>query len=221
MGMGQPASTVPSVPAAGPPPAGEVARAHAEVLADRTLQFDLAMPPPPEPPPAWLKWLGDLLERIAKLGPVFEILFWVAVAAVGLLILFLIARSLFGFEFGWKRKPAPEGDTAWRPDQAKARVLLEDADALAAQGRYGEAAHMLLLRGVADIIERRPRLIGPSLTSRDIAALTELPDQARPAFGLIAELVERSLFGGRDLGQQDWSQARLAYERLIFAGVWK
>lgn len=220
-GMGQPATTVPSVSPVGAQPAETFARAHQEVLSERALQFTLSQPPPPKPPPEWLQWLGRFLDFLASKGAFFQWAFWIAVGLVALLILYLIARSVFGFQFGWRPRPRPDVDTAWRPDQAKARVLLEDADALAAAGRFAEAAHMLLLRGVSDIIERRPRLIGPSLTSRDIAALPELPDLARPAFGLIAQIVERSHFGGRELGHSEWSEARAAYERMIFAEAWR
>jgi hypothetical protein len=71
------------------------------------------------------------------------------------------------------------GGESWRPDAAVARVLLADADALAAKGRYAEAAHLLLRRSVQDIEGSRPRLVRPALTSRDIAAHPGLPDAAR------------------------------------------
>jgi hypothetical protein len=34
-------------------------------------------------------------------------------------------------------------------------------------------------------------------------------------------MVERSLFGGRTLEQQDWQVCRSAYEDFAFASAWK
>lgn len=220
--MAKTAASVTSVPPPGPVEPDAFQRAHDALLADRTLQLKLPIPkpdPPPKPPPEWLKGVGEFFNAM---GPVFSVVFWVLVIAGIALLVFFIVRALWGAELGWTRKAkSKEQPVDWRPDRERARVLLEDADALADQGRFDEAAHMLLLRGVADIIARRPKLIGPSLTSRDIAALPEIPDQARPAFAEIAELVERSWFGGRALSREGWLQARSAYERMIFAEAWR
>ena len=61
-------------------------------------------------------------------------------------------------------------------------------------GRYSEAAHLLLFRSIEDIDARRPDLVRPALTSRDIAALPRSPARPRRAFARIAMMVERSLF---------------------------
>jgi hypothetical protein len=217
-GMGQPTSSVQSVPTVGSSDPGALQRAHDALMADKTLQTVMPGIDPPKPPPDWLIAIGKALIAI---GPyIGYIIGFFVVVGLGLIV-FLIVRELWGTQLGWKKPDKDKaGVTDWRPDRDKARVLLEDADALAAQGRFDEAVHMLLLRGVADITARRPRLIGPALTSRDIAALPELPAAARPAFGLIAEIVERSYFGGRPVDQPGWLEARQAYEQLIFAGSW-
>ena len=189
------------------------------MMADKTLQHVLPGEPAPKPPPDWLK---PLLEALGALSGPITLLVWLAIGAGVCLVIFLIVRELYGVQLGWKggKDFKKTGATDWRPDREKARVLLLDADALAAEGRFDEAVHMLLLRGVADITARRPRLIGPALTSRDIAALPDLPEQARPAFALIAEIVERSFFGGRPVDEAGWLQAREAYEQLVFSGTW-
>ncbi|MBI1407106.1 MAG: DUF4129 domain-containing protein [Caulobacter sp.] len=215
--MGQLASTVQSVPTAGPDPAA-LERAHAAMLANKALQHTLPDAPKPKPPP---DWLIAFLDTLAAFGPVLQFLIWGLVIVGAALIIFLIVRELFGVQLGWKSGALTlNGQTDWRPDQEKARILLADADALAAEGRFEEAVHILLLRGVADITARRPKLIGPALTSRDIAAHPDLPEAARPAFTLIAEIVERSWFGGRPVDQAGWLQAREAYEQLVFSGSW-
>ncbi len=108
----------------------------------------------------------------------------------------------------------------WRPDEAKARALLEDADRLAAQGAYDEAAHLILYRSIDDIEGRRPRLVRPALTSRDIAALEAVPGAARAAFSRITQAVEASFFGGRSLDRDGFAECRRAYEAFAFPEAW-
>jgi len=194
----------------------DISGAHRELLQDRSLQFDFTQFKP-TPPPKWLKAFADALEAM---GPVLNVLFWIVVAAMVLGLLYVIARSLVKARYGGLPGAGPNlgPDAAWRPTAEQARVLLADADALAAEGRFAEAAHLLLLRGVQDIRDQRPGLVRPALTSRDIAGLEALPAQARAAFGAIARVVERSFFGGRDLAVEDWSQCRSAYESFALGG---
>jgi len=159
---------------------------------------------------------------IEAIWPVLEVLFWGAVVLLGLYILYVIVQRLRGAEWRFGRKAVDEGEgDAWRPAEAPARALLREADALAAAGRYSEAAHLLLFRSIEDIDSRRPQLVRPALTSRDIAGAPELPPEPKRAFATIVALVERSLFGGRDLGETDWRECRTAYERFAFAGAWR
>ena len=72
--------------------------------------------------------------------------------------------------------------------------MLGEADALAAEGLYSEAARLLLYRSIEDIDDKRPDLVRPALTSRDIGALSDIPGRPRSAFARIAMMVERSLF---------------------------
>ena len=84
----------------------------------------------------------------------------------------------------------PRSRTQWRPDAGAAQILLAQADALAAQGEYDEAVHLLLRRSVADIAGRLPDFLRPSLTARDIAGARSVPTRARNAFAEIARIVE-------------------------------
>jgi hypothetical protein len=108
----------------------------------------------------------------------------------------------------------------WRPTEAAARALLEDADKLAAAGRYAEAARLLLHRSIEDIEGRRPKLVRPAFTAREIAELDDLPAAARATFSFIAGIVERSLFGGRDVDAAGFAECRQAYESFAFPGAW-
>jgi len=80
---------------------------------------------------------------------------------------------------------------------------------------------LLLFRSIEDIDSRRPDLVRPALTSRDIAALPAIPERPRGAFARIAMLVERSLFARRPLGEPDWRDCRAAYEEFAFADGWR
>lgn len=193
------------------------AKAHEALVADRSIQFDLGGYVPPTVP----AWLRALVEFLGDAFPVLRVIFWLLVALVAGMILYLIANRLWGVELPWRRKRAEAAAEEWRPAEAPARALLAEADALAAGGHYAEAAHLLLHRSIGDIETRRPRLVRPALTSRDIAGAPDLPPGPRDAFAGIVAAVERSLFGGRALGEADWRDCRAAYERFAFAGAWR
>lgn len=192
--------------------------AHAAVAGDPSLQFQVAAVVPPAPPPDWLR---ALLESLAGLEPVFRVVFWIGLAAVVLTILWFIGREVLGIRLPDRHKPRPPvGEGDWRPTAGVALALLSDADALAEQGRYDEAVHLILLRSIGDIDGRLPNTVRPALTARDIAELQRLPAAARPAFARIARVVEASLFGGRAVDRADFTECRQAYEAFAFPGAW-
>ena len=209
--------------AAGGDRAAAVARAHARLLTDKSLQFDYsAPPPPPKPPPDWLVWIGNLL---GALGPALKWIVYGGLGLAGIPLLVFLAREILRQRFpDWFRpKLLTEGaakPVEWRPDLAKAKVLLEDADRLAAEGRFDEAVHLLLFRTVDDIDGRRPNLVKPALTSRDIAGLAALPGAARDAFRVIVQVVERSFFGGRPVDAGAFAECRRAYEAFLAPSAW-
>jgi hypothetical protein len=201
----------------------QAGKAWEAVRADQAIQFaPVTVPPEPPREPGWLdavlRWLAEALEPVGRaLGvtwPVFKwVLLGIAVAALGLLIWRMLAPAL-----GWRPKHAPETDEdGWTPATGEALALLEDADALAAQGRFDEATHLLLKRSVGQIAAARPDLVEPATTARELAAIGALPDAARAAFATIAGRVERSLFALRALGADDWQAARAAYADFALA----
>lgn len=212
---------------AGSTAASDAARAWESARADETIQY-APLPPakPPGPPPEWLQelgkflarvfgWIGDALQGVfaplAKLlGLSWGTMRVVLIALAVLLVLYLLWRIVPSL-LARLRRETPPPEPEWAPDRAAAVALLEDADRLAAEGRYGEAAHLLLQRSVHHIAEARPDWLHPASTAREIATLPPLPERARRAFGTIAERVERSLFALRDLTLADWTTARAAY----------
>jgi hypothetical protein len=191
-----------------------LAAAHRALLHARGLQLDFKSAPKPPPPP---KWIGAVIEALAQFGPVLKFIFWGGLALGLALILWFVVREVMASRF--RREPVnPPVD--WRPDAAAARALLEEADGLAAEGRFGEAIHILLFRSIQDLVGRRPGLVRPALTSRDIAALEQVPPGPRDAFARIAERVEVAFFGGRESGAADFAAARADYEAFAFAEAW-
>jgi hypothetical protein len=217
-----------------------LAAAHAALKADPSIQFTLQPAPPPPEPPRWIRdffeWLGEVLRPVARLfewiagfmpdAPYARIFLWTVLAVAAAALLLMIYRRLRDGEWRLprRRRPiaaAPESEEEWSPDSAPARSWLREADALAAEGRYAEAVHHLLFRSIEDIGRRRPKLVRPALTSRELAAAEALPPPARSLFARIAALVERSLFGGRAVDSGDWTAARAAYADLVLPGTWR
>jgi len=198
-----------------------VAQAHAKLLADSSLQFHLTPFVAPRPP----SWLTALLKALQTLGPVLRILFWLAVAAVVLAIVVWAVRA--ALRYRRRYTPTRIGGPLLGPDPAslrpaaqRAQALLEEADRLAAEQRFEEAAHVLLFRTIADLESRRPKAVRPALTSRDIAALPEIPPRAKNAFAAIVAEVERSFFGGRPLDAGGFAACRSAYTTFVSAESW-
>jgi hypothetical protein len=198
---------------------------HRELLSDKQIQFNLPSDVKIEPskPPAWLEAFSKVMGGFFDfLGPIATYLFWGFLAVIVGLILYYIIREFTDFTFPWQKKKDDGGyEEEWVPDTAPARALLAEADALAAQGRFAEAAHLLLLRSVEDIERRKPNMLKPSSTAREISVAQSLPERARDTFGLIARHVEASLFGGRNLDAGGWDQCREAYGRFALAGEWR
>jgi hypothetical protein len=199
-------------------------RRHRELLTHKDLQFAFedAAAPKPAAPPGGGTALGDFLNAIA---PVFTWLLWGALAVGVAFLLWFIGRELLAARFGRltaaKAKAPPIQEPDYRPEIARARTLLEEADRLAAEGRYDEAARTLLHRSIDDIEERRPRAVGRALTSREIGALGALPASVREAFAPIVRAVELSWFGGRPLDASGWSVCRKAYSDFAFPQAWQ
>lgn len=169
-----------------------------------------------------LKWLDGIMPD----APYARIFLWTVLAVLAASLLWLVYQRLRHGEWQWRRKPAPEAEVGadaqeWTPEHAPARRWLEEADALAGQGRYAEAIHHLLVRSVEDIARRRPRLVQPAVTSRELASASALPESARALFSGIARRVERSLFGGRPVGEQDWAEARSEYANFALPKAWQ
>ncbi len=203
-------------------PEQALAAAHQKLLATPGLQFKFDAYRPPEPP----DWLTAVLQFLGKAftaaAPVLKYVFWGGLAVAVALIAWFIARDVIRLRLERAARPANlnAGPEPWRPAREKAQALLSDADALAAEGRFAEAAHLILVRSIDDFAAYRPGAVRPALTSRDLGRLDAMPGDAREAFALIAEVVERSLFGGRSIDADRFADCRRAYHDFALAERW-
>ena len=222
--------------------ADRFADAYKAMRSDSAIQFDLTPATPVPKPPAWLealgKWLrqhvfepiGNVLNWIGSFfpeAPYARIFLWTVLALAALVLAWAVYSRL---RYGKWRLSVPrlavvaeiaDDDDDWTPEEEPARSWLEEADALAREGRYAEAIHHLLFRSIEDIAKRRPNLVRPALTSREIGSSEAIPFRARELFAAIARLVERSLFGGWSVGESEWHKARGAYSDFALAGAWR
>jgi len=196
-----------------------------EVRADADIQFfPFAKAPPPETP-QWLKDLAEFLVTILEpvgrfLLFIWPVLKWVLVGAVAFAIIFLLWKIIAPYVEEWRNKsPLLEHDE-WVPDERVARQLLEEADALAAEGKYEEAAHLLLFRSIDDIESNQPNVLRPSNTSREIVNFDSLPHKASDMFAVIVGHVERGIFAASPIGEEGWVESRQAYGEFALAGSW-
>lgn len=183
----------------------------------------------PKPDPHQYEFWRQVFEGIGKglhaagqlfapLKPVLPyLLYGIAIAAV-LILLSPVARLFITTRF--ERLFARDhlrADTAWRPTKAAVTALLSEIDALAAEGRYDEAVHLLLIRSVADINAFRPDMVRLHYSARDILTHPLLPEAARPAFRQIVEWVEKSYFAGEQVGRAGFDACRRAYVDFVAA----
>ena len=191
--------------------------AHKALQSDKSYVFDYAVRDVPQTRPRQTSRSGSF-DGIDEL---FTVLFWVAVAiAVGILLYFVISEivRLNNIERGPKQQDVvkPEIIPNYQPEVQAAKSLLGDVDELAAQGRYEEAIHTLLLRSISDIRANRPKAVPKAMTSREISHISILSELARQAFRNIGDRVERSYFGGRTLSKDDFERSRADYETFAF-----
>ncbi len=83
-----------------------------------------------------------------------------------------------------------------------------DADALAAEGRFADAIHVLLLRALRDVARARGDF-ARGTTSREVVARVD-ESAAQTALAELVATAERHEFGGRDLGRPDFERCRVA-----------
>ena len=135
-----------------------------------------------------------------------------AVVAVALLAVW-IARNLPSARAKAEPAPGQDGPAPERPER-EAGPSLRDAERLAAEGRWSEAVHALLLAAVGRLCTRFSVPQARSRTSRELYRLLPLQGEAREAFAGLVRTVEVSLFGGTELGPEDYQSSLERFRRI-------
>ena len=160
-----------------------------------------------------------IFKFLGTLGPLFKLIFYGLLAAAVGFIIFTIVREIARIRNNMvpkdKDEELPETPD-YQPDAETARILLADAEKLAAAGKYEEAVHAILFRTIQDIQDKRPHHVKRSLTSREISRLPILSEKAREGFSMIGRLVENSFFGGGTLTKVDYTTSVATYKSFAF-----
>lgn len=205
--------------------AEDVEAAHRAMSRDPAYQQELPTPPP-EPERVEIGWLEDILRFIARilepLGPILVYALYAAVILLIAFILFSIVRAIIDRRaqmralFNRDRPDDILQTMDMRPDEGFAKNLLDEADRLASEGRFGEAIRRLLQSSIQDMQNRIQKRIGISLTAREIGHLGKMPDESRGALQRIIHLVEVNVFALKDVGEAEYKSARHDYTVFAF-----
>jgi hypothetical protein len=179
-----------------------VQKTAAEVLASKDYQKDLPTDP-------------TLPEFKLPTGPllvVLRVLLWAAVAVILALLGVWLARTL-----GRYVRDAKVQEPPLPPPSEVTRLPLTAAEALALQGRFGDAVHVLLLRTLEVLSGNLPAPLSPSFTSREVLARIPLRDPAREALTGLISAVEVSHFGGAEVTAGDYQICLDRFHRFAAA----
>ena len=145
---------------------------------------------------------------------ILSLLQWVLIAAVAIAILALLA-IMFREPVESRFHPAlyqPTPDPAAPPPAADPRELLALADRFAADGRYAEAMHCVLLAAMTMLGRGQSPKSADSFTSWELLRSAALaPPQRQAARELIVH-VERAWFGQRPAALDDYQQVRATFD---------
>ena len=152
-------------------------------------------------------------------GAALSLLIWVTLGMLGVAVLVLLATWIVrdlpsrGVRSRTRPGPAPPGSPD-RPDPERGPDLA-DAERLAAQERWTEAVHLLLLVAIRHLSVRFSIPQAASRTSREISRLVPLQREARDAFAGLVRTVEISLFGGVPVGPDEYRTSLESVRRLL------
>nr|WP_298689415.1 DUF4129 domain-containing protein [uncultured Dongia sp.] len=193
-----------------PPPAPSASRSTTNPTVPSTPESQSeASDLSPEPPPA------PLAEPSQSIDPRYILL----ALAIGCFVI-LGGYLLF-------RKPAGQATSAPGPVPIAATVTrrertepvtdapagpIDEAERLAAAGRYGDAIHVILLRFLSELRHAAHVTITDSSTSREVLRNAAVPPHLRGGLATVVGAVELCHFGGRDADEKLFRHCALAYQ---------
>lgn len=155
----------------------------------------------------------ERIRRRSEAGSsIASMLLWIVLGIVVLAIAIVIGREVI-------TRPATAQSSDSTPDDAPIEALkvaagtLDDAEKLAAAGRFGEAIHTLLLQTFETI--GRHAALPASLTSREILRRVRAEETAIAALRQLVASVEVCIFGGDQPGAAEYATCRESFERVL------
>jgi hypothetical protein len=143
-----------------------------------------------------------------------EVLWLVVAVALGVLI-YAFRDYIPIWQWGRGGAWTPEESAAAGGEARTPAVVLGAADDLAAEGRFVEAMHVLLLQSLADIRAGLDEQFADSLTSREILrSSTRLSEAGRVALRDIVNRVEWTYFGDYPAALPDYEACRASFNAL-------
>jgi hypothetical protein len=142
-------------------------------------------------------------------------LLWITVligACVLAYCIYEIVPTLGGRPPGWD--DSADGISGLAHGAGAAAAARLAADELAAQGRFVEAMHVLLLQGLDEMRMRLDLRFADSLTSREIVGRADAPGDAKTALRDIIRWVELAYFGDHPVDRNDYDACRRSYVAL-------
>lgn len=211
------------------PASPEQVRKHVDsILADGSYQTKLPLPgdgsdakvPPPvakkqEFKPSKRRERRSREYEVGGFGHFAQLLMYILMIAGIVALVFWAVSELSGY---WKDKPDDDAEgLAGGDDDAVVTRPLGDADALAQQGKFGEAIHVLLLRTLLELSARGDKPLPDSLTSREILRRVDVPDDARNALSGLITAVEVSHFGEAVPGEPEYHACLQRFQQFASA----
>jgi hypothetical protein len=152
--------------------------------------------------------------------PIWNLDFDVPPGLIWVVALAIVAAGLYYLWLSW-RGGSFASDEEWRTadlgpagERRTAEASLAAADALARDGRFVEAMHLLLLHSLGEIRRLLSVEFAQSLTSREIVRAARLPEQGRSALDRIVARVELTYFGAHPASRADYELCRGGFEEL-------
>ncbi len=166
--------------------------------------------PVPQETPDWLENLFKFLR------PLLKILGWLLLAALGA----AIGYGAFHLVKSYINRPRADADRETDVPlidiaTSDAQNWLEDAEALANRGHYGDAVHHMLLKAIDHLKKRAGKAIPRAWTAREILAQVPITVLARALLQLLVQTVERAHFAGRDISEADFIRCRDSCQQLL------